>query len=356
MDHEFTTEDIKDAARAARIYCPGFSEDMFESLMELEKHVADSGYLGAVLGLIRLKEERGASCIEALDACKELTKEEAKLQREIPALEKRLESLVAEIKQSVGKYEQVKRDAEKADRDLARIKAEYTAAEKKLETFTKRAEREKQRVEKEVEDCYRQTSVTKDDVIAAGKIKAEVEGHGFTLDLMLGLSREFAGHENVRGKLSQALKEHDSLKKYLDDLAVWGSKEKARILGDITNLESEKKTIGGESVHLKNVLSQMQADAKVEKELRLFHHRYSAASSLLEHLASWSQIFFLRCTNPAFMITGAFNANSGNAQFWTDKPVLMCPQCGYRHIVYDERVYQALNWPIGLPAKLNLGE
>ena len=356
MDHEFTTEEIKDAARVARIYCPGFSEDKFESLMELERHVADSGYLEAVLGLIRLKEERGASCIEALDACKELTKEEAKLQREIPALEKRLESLVAEIKQSVGKYEQVKRDTEKADRELARIKAEYTASEKKLETFTKRAEREKQRIEKEVEDCSQQANLTKDDIITAGKIKAEVESHGFTLGLVLDLSREFAGHENVRERLAQALKEHGSLSKYLDDLLNSGNKERARILGDITNVESEKVTMAGVSVHLKNVLSQLQADVEAEKELRLFHHRYSAASSLLEHLASWSQIFFLRCTNPAFMITGAFDANSGNARFWTDKPVLMCPQCGYRHIVYDERVYQALNWPIGLPAKLKLGE
>ena len=33
MEHEFSIEEIKDAARAARIYCPGFSEDKFESLM-----------------------------------------------------------------------------------------------------------------------------------------------------------------------------------------------------------------------------------------------------------------------------------------------------------------------------------
>ncbi|MDO8715749.1 MAG: hypothetical protein Q7J73_02955, partial [Dehalococcoidales bacterium] len=343
MDHEFTTEEIKDAARAARIYCPGFSEDMFASLMELERHVADSGYLEAVSGLIRLKEERGISCTDSLDACKELIKEKAKLELEVPALEKRVESLVSQIKQFSAEYEQVKQTSIKAGQVLAQIRAEYTAAEKKLEAFNKKMEKEKQHIEKEVEDYYQQSNVTKEEVVTAGKIKAEVEGHGFTLELMLGLSREFAGHENVREKLSQALKEHDSLKKYLNDLAVWGDKEKARILGEITSLESEKVTMAGVSVHLKNVLSQLQADAKVEKELRLFHQRYSAASSLLEHLASWSQIFFLRCTNPAFMITGAFDANSGNARFWTDKPVLMCPQCGYRHIVYDERVYQALN-------------
>ena len=74
MDHEFTNEEIKDAARVARVYCPGFIEDEFESLMELERHFTDSGYVEAVLGLIRLEEERGISCAEALDACEELMK------------------------------------------------------------------------------------------------------------------------------------------------------------------------------------------------------------------------------------------------------------------------------------------
>ncbi len=36
MSENFTIDEIKDAARMARIYCPGFNEDMFESLMELE--------------------------------------------------------------------------------------------------------------------------------------------------------------------------------------------------------------------------------------------------------------------------------------------------------------------------------
>jgi hypothetical protein len=59
MDNEFTAEEIRDAARMARVHCPGFSEDDFESLMELERRINDSGYLEAVLGLIRLEEEKG---------------------------------------------------------------------------------------------------------------------------------------------------------------------------------------------------------------------------------------------------------------------------------------------------------
>lgn len=69
MEQQFTANEIRDAAKTARVYCHGFSEDMFESLMELEKRIADSGYLEAIQGLIRLEEEKGISCTEALDAC-----------------------------------------------------------------------------------------------------------------------------------------------------------------------------------------------------------------------------------------------------------------------------------------------
>ena len=356
MDHEFTTEEIKDAARVARIYCPGFSEDKFESLMELERRIADSGYLEAVLGLSRLERERGVSYAEVLDVCEELTQEEAKLEREIPDLEKRIESLVAQIKQAVSEYEQVKQTSIKAGQVLVQIKAEYAAAEKKLEAFNKKMEKEKQRIGKEVEDCYQQSNVIKEEVIAAGKIKVEVESHGFTLELVLDLSREFAGHKNVKEKLSQALKEHGSLNKYLDDLAAWGNKERARVLAEVSGLESEKKTLAGESGNLRSALSQLQADVAYEEELRHFYRRYVRVRILMDNLARWNQIFFVHCTNPAYVITGAFDAKSGNAHFWTDQPPAMCPQCGFRILRPDEGIYRALNWPAGVPGKLVLGE
>ncbi len=356
MDHEFTAEEIKDAARVARIYCPGFSENEFESLMELEKRYIDSGYIEAVLGLIRLEEERGVSCAAALDACEELMKEEAKLEREIPELEKRVESLAAKIKQASSEYEQVKRAAEKASQELAEIRAECTTAERKLEAFNKKMEKEKQHIEKEVEDCYQQANVTKEEVITAGRIKAGVESHGFTLELVLDLSKEFAGYKNIREKLAEALKEHGSLNKYLDDLADSGNKERAKILGEIASLESQKKTLAGESGNQRNILSQLQANIAEEENLRRFYRRYVSVSILMDSLASWNQIFFVRCTNPAYVITGAFDAKSGNAHFWTDQTPAMCPQCGYRILNPDEGIYRALNLPAGVPAKLILGE
>jgi len=356
MEQQFTAEEIRDAAKTARVYCHGFTEDMFESLMELERRIADSDYLEAIQGLLRLEEEKGIYCTEALDACEKLLKQKAKLEREVPDLEKRAGSLVAQIKQANAEYEQVKKDVAKARQELDQIRNEYAAAEKRLEAFNRKAEKEKQRIEKEVEDCYQQANVTKEEIMTAGKVKADVESHGFTLELMLDLSKEFAGHKNVREKLAEELKEHGSLNKYLDNLADWGNKERARVMEEIAGLESQKKGLADASVHLGNVLSQLQADIAGEETLRQFYHRYAGYSELLEKLATWEQVYFMRCGHPSHVGAGFIDKKLGGPHFWTEKLPVSCPHCGYPRTYFDTEIYQYLNWSAEEPFKLTLGE
>lgn len=356
MSHEFTAQEIRDAAMTARVHSPGFTEDMFESLMDIEKHIADSGYLEVIQGLLRLEEEKGISCNQALDACEKLLEQKTRLERDVLALEKRVESLITQRKQTSIEYEQVKGDTFKASHELAQIRGQHATAEKKLETINKKLEKEKQRIEKEVEECYRQANVTKEEVITAGRVKAEVESHGFTLELMLGLSKEFAGHKNARGKLAEGLKEHGSLKKYLDNLYDEANKERARVMAEIADLESQKKGLADESVRLGNVLSQLQADVAGEDELRRFYRRYVGLSGLMDQLAAWEQVYFMRCGNPVNMATGVFDKKYGNPHFWTDKPSITCPHCGYQRLYFDTEIYKYLNWSADIPLKLNLGE
>ena len=356
MEHEFTTEEIRDAAKAARVYCPGFTEDMFESLMELERRIADSGYLEAVLGLLRLEEEKGISCTEALDACEKLTKRKTELERLVPDLEKREESLAAHIKQSNVESEKVKNDIAKARQELEQIRNEYTVAEKKLEASNRKAEREKQRIEKEVEECYQKANVTKEEIMTAGKVKAEVESHGFTLELVLDISKEFAGYKNVREKLAEGLKEHGSLDKYLDNLADWDNKERAKIMAELFSLESQKKGLNNENMRLENVLSQLQADIAGEEELRHFHYRYAGYSWLLEKLAKWEQVYFMRCGNPTNMTAGIIDKKLGSPHFWTEKLPVSCPHCGYPRSYFDTEIYQYLNRPAEELFKVTLGD
>jgi len=356
MSHEFTVEEIRDSVRTARVHCPGFTEDMFESLMELERHIADSGYLEVIQGLLRLEEEKGVSCTEALDTCKDLQEQKAKLEREVPEFEKRVESLGAQIKQTNVEYEQVKKTTAKASQELVQIRNQYVAAEKKLGTLNKKIEKERQRTDKEIEECYQQANVTKEEVATAGRIKADVESHGFTLELMLDLSKEFAGHKNARGKLAEGLKEYGSLNKYLDNLHDEATKERERVITEVRGLESQKKALSAESGNMRNVLSQLQADIAYEENLRQFYQRYVGLSGLMDQLANWEQVFFVRCGNPAYAAAGVLDKKAGNAHFWTDKPAVMCPHCGYQHLYFDTKVYQYLNWSTEVPLKLSLGE
>ncbi|MFC2012185.1 hypothetical protein ACFLVU_03535 [Chloroflexota bacterium] len=356
MNQEFTIDEVKDVTRMARIHCPGFSEDEFEGLMELERHIGSSGYLEAVQGLIRLEEEKGISCTEALDACEELNEQKTKLEQEVPALKQRVESLVSQIKQSNTEYEQVRKALAKAGQDLAQTKSEYAAAEKKLEAFNQKMEKEKQLIGKKVEDSYQQADVTKEEVTTAGRLKAEVESHGFTLDLALDLSREFAGHKNAREKLAEGLKEHGSLNKYLDDLHNGANKERERVISEIRGLESQKKALSTESGNMRNILAQLQADVAYEEDLRHFHRRYFPLYGLLDNLSTWTQVFFMRCANPANTVAGFFDRTKGNHHFWTDKPASACPHCGYQILQFDRDIYRYLNWPEGEPLNLYLGE
>ena len=356
MNQEFTADEIRDAARMARVHCPGFSEDTFESLMELEKRIADSGYLDAVLGLLRLEEEKGVSCTEALDVYEELLKQKTELERRVPDLQERAEGLVAQIRQANGECEQLKKAIAQARQELAQIREEHAAAEQRLGNLKKKLEKEKQRIKKEVEDSYEQAGVTKEEVVAAGLIKTDVESHGFTIELMLGLSKEFASYKNARKELAEALQEYGSINQYLDDLASSADKERTRVIAEINKLESQKKEISSDSVRLRNVLSQLQADVAYEENLRQFHRRYFPYSGLLDKLAAWDQIFFIRCGNPINMTAGVFDKKYGNPHFWTDRPSIACPHCGYHRLYFDTEIYRYLNWPAEMPFKLNLGE
>lgn len=356
MNHEFTAEEVRNAAMAARVYCPGFTENMFESLMELEKHIADSSYLEVIQGILRLEEEKGVACTEALDACGKLMEQKTKLERQVPDLEERIENLVEQRMRASAEYEQLKKTTATAQQELSQLREGCEAAKKDLANLNKKLEKERQRTEKEIERCRQEADVTRAEVAVADQAKKEAEGHGFNLEFMLSLAKEFAGYEDASKELSEGLKKHGSLTQYLKEIEDWCDKEKVRVTGEIDSLESKKKGLTDENTRLTNIISQLQADIKGEEMLRRFYYRYVAVSGLIEELASWNEIFFVRCNNPAFKITGFFDAKCDNARFWTDKPPSMCPQCGYRDLVYDESVYRAIGWQVGTSGKLVLGE
>ena len=357
MNHEFTAEEIKQAARAARIYSPDLNEEKFESLMELARRAYECDYLETVRGVRRLEMEEDVKITEIFDACQELLEENKQLESRGADLELRLENLGELIKQAEQKYSQLQERARKAEEALAATIAQQEKQARQLETSKKKGEAEKRRIAKEVEDSHRKANVTREEVTAAGQIKVEVEKHGFTLELALSLAREFAGHGGASERLQAGLKKEGSLTRYLKELEAWGEKRRSALLSEMSHLEAQNEQLEDRRLQLQAVVMQLRADEAAENELRWYYRRFGASGCVLEQLAKWSHVYPLRCSNPLYAVAKAFNSSVGCARVWTDKPVSQkCPYCGLQTLNFDVEVYNALGIPVGYPIKINLGE
>jgi chromosome segregation ATPase len=290
-----------------------------------------------------------------LDACEQL-------QAELAALEEEFRARQAADQEAEKKYQQWQEEIEQAKKQLAEIRTEREREGKQLAVHRKKAGREKKEIDQEVEKCRQQANVTRQEITAAAELKAVVERSSFSLGLMLELSREFAGYEDVRERLAEGLKKCRTLAGYLTAMDEQAEASRKTVESEMASLESRRNTEQAQITrlqqarhHEETVLSQLQADVADEQELRWFYRRYHGLSGLMEYLASWGQVIFLHCNNPLSALAGAFAPSAGGAHFWTDKPATRCPHCGSTTLIFDEKPYQALNWPVGSPLKLQLG-
>ncbi len=104
---------------------------------------------------------------------------------------------------------------------------------------------------------------------------------------------------------------------------------------------------------LESTITQLQADAAHEQELRRFYEDYHDLSRFLDCLATWEQVAFLRCNNPTSALANALNP-SAMAHFCTDIQPVACPHCGAGFIA-DAKAYEALKMPLGSWVKFRKG-
>jgi len=347
MIDELTVNEIREAVTLARIYSPGYTEEKLQSATELTKRLGESGYLEAVSSIARLEKERHIHFTEALDACNRLLEDEQKLEQEFGDLKAKLEAVQCELSQAEDRLHQLEEATRQAE-------AERQKGERELATSRKKAKREEGRIDKELEEYRQRANLTQQEIDVASELKAEVDSRGLTLELVLDLAQEFTGYEDSRGELTKRLEEHRSLHESIEAMESHLSRLQSHLAEEQTKVDrlEEKRR------QLENTVSQFQADAAHEEELRRFYQRYHGVSQLMDYLAAWNQIYFVRCNNPLFALTGSVSRSAGNAHFWMDKMPNRCPHCGSGSnlLVYDERPYQALGIPTGTPVRLQLGE
>ncbi len=354
MSPVLTKDEIREATRAARIYCPAFNEDKLESLIELAKRIDEAGYLDAVAGLARFAEQ-GISCTQALDAYKDLVEESGKLKEVIAGLKKKQQILTDQIKQSSVKLQALGKEVAAAKQELAATRSLNKKETRSLEELQRKYQGEKNQIESALEKQLEQAKLSKEGVAVASKVKAEAEGRGIDLRFVLEVAKELAAQENVKEVLAKAFKEHDSLLIHIEELRRSAGERQAAIASEIDELEKHKRALEIDRRTLQSYISQLQSDIQYEEELRRFYERYQFVSGLMEYLSSWNQVYFMRCANPFFNLTGAFDKNSNGARFWTDKQPAICPECRSTQLAYDMQAYQTLNCPAGQPIRLKLG-
>ncbi len=341
MTHEFTPEELKEVIRSARAFNPGFSEKQLQSLVELQTRLADSGYLEAVNGLVKLEREKGVSLSQALEMHNQLLQENEKLERRVAAQRLELETLQNRAKETEEKYREAVKATEYATEQLRKVKQDWEREEKELAAFKNKAAKERKRIDEELAEYRRKADVTEAEIAVAGQVKAKVTRHGFSLELTLGMAAEFAGYTNARERLAEALKKHGKLTGYL-----------AALETDIKTLGENRRNLDGilsrlreERAQHEMVLSQLKTEIAEKGELVGFYHRYVHLRSLIEYLGTSDQLTFHHC-----LWCGAL--------FWVLRPgnvpssIYKCPWCGLVLVEADKNAYATVAQPSGTALKL----
>lgn len=356
MENDITAEELGQIIRAARVLAVDFSEEQIQSLSYAWQNLADSGFLDTVWGMVRLQEEQGISCSEVLDANKDLLQQKEKLEKELGILKYKVTEEQNKHTEAASIYQQLLGKINDAKNELQAIQSDTQAEVAYLSSIQEKAEKEKRRIGKELERCKNNAGITTEEIAVAGQLKAAVEKSGFNLETMLGLVQEFAPYQDARERLAGALKNGQTLTRYISNLEQKSAEMKRDITAAIDRLISQQNTEQSRVNQLDEIrrqlessVSRLQADLDEEQGLRQFYIRYRPLSDLLEYLASWKQVYFLRCDNP---MCSPF---AGITRFWTDRPVRKCPHCGLSMIKPDPEPFRLLNIPEGTEFTLKLG-
>jgi len=348
MESELNREELGQVLQTMRVLLPDIGDEQFQSLLAAQEKLSASGFLEAVWGVVRLQEERGIDLSHAIDEYQHLLNENEKLLGKQTLLkEKRDREQEA--------YRQILSDIAAVKKELEATRGKIGKERKELAAFAAQAEREKKQINYELEKCRNKADVTEKDIKMAGSLKAKVKRSSYSLEMMLDLVKEFAPYPDARERLAEALEKEGSLTQQISSLQEESKTQENALTSGIAELISRKTQEENELRHLKNVchqwesnLNHLQADVDEEQRLRQFMVRYESGSRLLECLAGWKQIRFLRCDNSGCEPFGGIN------HFWTDKQATKCPHCGSGLVYYDEELYKLLNLEMH-PFKLILG-
>jgi predicted nucleic acid-binding Zn-ribbon protein len=352
MEREFSPEELSQLVKAAQVAAPGFTQEEYQSMVDSQKKLGESGFCEAVWAVLRLQKQKGINCAEVLDAVDELLQKRAKLETDIASLEKKQELLEEKNRQAEDTLRQLNETIKQAKDELGKIKSEHQKETQTLDSFKEKAKLEKERIDKDLEKCRKKVGVTEEQVKVAGNLKAELDKHGFSLELVLGLSQEFAGYEDARDKLAEGLKKYKTFSAFLASINQEGEEKKKTLQAEISSLEGSRRQaeyilsqLRAEQRREESLLSQLQNQIAEKDDVMSFYHRHQHLQPLIEYLDNQGGITFHHC-----IICGSL--------FWIVRPGTSnmsgykCAWCGNVLIEPDKTAYSITGQQPGVPVKL----
>jgi chromosome segregation ATPase len=311
--------------------------------------------------MLRFEQEMGITCDKALDAAKKLLSDKAQLEATVARLQQRQVTLQPAVREAEQKHQQLTRAIEQARVELAGVRAELQKEKRRLTVYREEAEKEKKSIGQEVEEYRQKAKVTEQEIATAGQLKAEVGRSGFSLEQILGIAVEFAGHQDAREKLVEALKKYGTLTEGISTTEKQAEAQKKALNSELADVrlqrdreQAQVKALEEHRRSLEETIAQLQDKAVSEQELRNFYQKYQGLSRFLDCLASWGPVAFLHCNDPITAVANALNP-SAVPHFCTDRPPVCCPHCGKPAFIADQKIYEALNLPPGVFVKFTEG-
>ncbi|MDP3061849.1 MAG: hypothetical protein Q8O40_01360 [Chloroflexota bacterium] len=328
---KFTAEEITEIIRSAQLLAPGFTEEQYQRLVQMQEELADSGFIESAYGLRRLEQQYGVPCSQALDEYVQLVQEKPKLELEVADLRKKRESEEARRAETVSAGQRAKAERSREEQDLA--------------FFRQKGLQEREHIRQQVKQAMVEAEVKEGDIAAAGRVKAELKRYGLTLEVAAKLLGEFAGGEAALVQMAEAATEYGSLFEARASLRRENESEEQKT----QSTREERARLTADCQRLQDTRSRLTSDVAQQEALRRFHDRYQGWSGILEHLAGWNQVIPMRCN---WLTCGAhFLVDRAPSHFRTRH---VCPCCGLSVLLYDEWFYTFTGQPYASPIKVRL--
>lgn len=187
--NRLTVEEAKDGLRIIKAFHKlGIPPHRHSALVKVCGEVEEPDFVKVAMRLVELEKATGMSYQQAVSQFEKVTSD----LNDLDERKNRLQSELVELEQSVAEQKaELKATEERLARLQKQIQGEQTELESELRAQKRRVEGEKARLGKELDKMMEENKVTRGEIDAVTKLKADLRRRGLDLPTIVSLAEEF---------------------------------------------------------------------------------------------------------------------------------------------------------------------